>query len=78
MGEQEATGKVETVQEQRFRLHTSSGRALLLTLAHDAPLDGTDLERLHRAGARVRVRYTGAPNLDSAIVHSVEILGGQS
>jgi hypothetical protein len=59
------------VQEQRFRLVQDDGRALLLTLAHDAPLDADTLSRLHAAGTPVRVEYAGQSNLTSGVAHNV-------
>jgi hypothetical protein len=77
MSVQEVTGRIETLQEQRFRLVTRTGQALLLTLAHDAPLDAADLERWHRAGTSVSVRYSGAPNHVSGTAHTIAA-GGES
>jgi hypothetical protein len=78
MSLQESTGHIETVQEQRFRLVTETGQALLLTLAHDASLDAADLERLHRAGTIVVVRYSGTPNEASGTARAISALRGSS
>jgi hypothetical protein len=78
MSVQEATGRIEMIQEQRFRLVTRTGQALLLTLAHDASLDAADLERLHRAGTCVVVRYSGTPNEASGSAHAIAALGDVS
>jgi formate dehydrogenase major subunit len=70
-----ASGQVRAVQEQRFRLITDDGRGLLLTLAHDAGIDGPALARCAREGARVTVQYEGEPNLDSGVAHAVAVEG---
>jgi hypothetical protein len=67
-----AQGTIAVVQEQRFRLITDAGQGLLLTLAHDAPLDAGELHRLHDANLHVVVEYEGEPNLDSGVAHSVK------
>jgi hypothetical protein len=66
-----AKGHITIVQEQRFRLVTDTGQGLLLTLAHDAPLEASDLQRLHEANTYVTVEYEGEPNLESGVAHSV-------
>jgi hypothetical protein len=68
-----AQGYIGIVQEQRFRLITDAGQGLLLTLAHDAPLDDKDLRRLHDANLHVVVEYEGEPNLDSGVAHSIKL-----
>ncbi len=68
-----ATGQIIAVQEQRFRLLTNSGQALLLTLGTHARL-AVDLGDLMRNQALVRVAYTGEPNLASGIVRSVDLV----
>jgi hypothetical protein len=65
-------GRITLVQEQRFRLTTDGGQSFLLTLAHDAPLDGAGLCRFLAAGTRVRVAYQGEPGLVSGVAHAVE------
>jgi hypothetical protein len=67
-----AQGYIAVVQEQRFRLITDAGQGLLLTLAHDAPLDESDLHHLHDANLHVVVEYEGEPNLDSGVAHSIK------
>ncbi|HEX9117288.1 MAG TPA: hypothetical protein VGA61_14570 [Anaerolineae bacterium] len=66
-----AQGHIIIVQEQRFRLATVDGRALLLTLSANAAVSHEDLARLAENGALVRVTFTGDPNTDSAAVRSV-------
>ncbi len=68
-----AQGTIAVVQEERFRLITDTGQGLLLTLAHDAPLDEQDLRRLHEANLHVVVEYEGKPNLDSGVAHSIKL-----
>ena len=73
----EAQGTIAVVQEQRFRLITDTGQGLLLTLAHDAPLDESELHRLHDTGMHVVVEYEGEPNLESGVAHSIKRSEGQ-
>ncbi len=68
-------GTISIVQEQRFRLITDGGQALLLTLAENAPLNARDLRRLQQDGARVKVEYAGEPNVNSGVAHKIESLG---
>ncbi len=65
------TGSILLVQEGRFRLMTDDGRGFLLTLAHDAGIEPSDLERLHRENVRVEVEYEGDPNLVSGVARRV-------
>lgn len=67
-----ATGFIVVVQEQRFRMTTTGGQSLLLTLANAANVGARDLERLRDAHSAVRVRYTGDPGLDSARAERVD------
>ena len=69
-----ATGRIVVVQEQRFRLRSDAGSWLLLTLAHDAPLDAADLCRLRDAGARGEVEYGGEPGLAAGVARGVRTL----
>ncbi|HYU17317.1 MAG TPA: hypothetical protein VEQ11_01325, partial [Chloroflexota bacterium] len=66
-----ASGRITMVQEQRFRLTTDGGQSFLLTVAHDASLDGAELCRLRDGGARVIVDYDGEPGWASGVAHSV-------
>jgi hypothetical protein len=67
-----AQGYITVVQEQRFRLVTDTGQGLLLTLAHDAPLDGNDLQNIHDANLHVVVEYEGEPNRETGVAHSLK------
>ncbi len=73
-----AQGTIAVVQEERFRLITDTGQGLLLTLAHDAPLDDKDLRELHEANLHVVVEYEGKPNLESGVAHSIKLNNQQS
>lgn len=70
-----AQGYIAVVQEQRFRLVTDSGQGLLLTLAHNAPLDLNDLQRLHETKTHVNVEYEGDPNLENGVALAVNATG---
>ncbi|MCL4487951.1 MAG: hypothetical protein M1132_06920 [Chloroflexi bacterium] len=65
------SGHIIAVQEERFRVLTDDGQGLVLSLAHDVPLDSSDLAALQAAGAHVIVRYTGRPNLEMGTAHSI-------
>ena len=69
-----ATGYITVVQEQRFRLVTDTGQGLLLTLAHDAPLDSNNLQHLHESETHVDVEYEGNPNLQTGVAHIISSL----
>jgi hypothetical protein len=67
------TGRITLVQEHRFKLVDDRGVAHLFVLAHDAPLEGPELEGLQATGARVRVAYGRAPNLIALVAHDVTL-----
>lgn len=67
------TGRINVVQEGRFRLSTDSGRGLLLTLSRNANVTSEDLCRYHEHGARVQVEYEGEPNFASGVALKVEV-----
>ena len=69
-----ARGHLTHVQEQRFRIATSGGPNLLLTLAQTAHLDSAELQRLLRERATVVVDYEGEPGLASGVAHEVRRL----
>jgi hypothetical protein len=64
-------GTISIVQEERFRLVTSDGRALLLTMAESAPLEIRDLQRFRDEGTKVEVEYAGEPNVDSGVAFQI-------
>ncbi|MDQ6670867.1 MAG: hypothetical protein M3069_08980 [Chloroflexota bacterium] len=66
------TGRILSVQEQRFRLLTDNGQMFLLTLARRAALDGASLRSLHLRGTPVEVEFSGEPNLTGAVAHIVK------
>ncbi|MEM5790232.1 MAG: hypothetical protein AAGU11_23175 [Syntrophobacteraceae bacterium] len=63
------TGRINLVQEERFRLLAESGRAYLLVLAHNSQVTVDDLLEWYRSGNWVRVEYEGEPNFESGIAH---------
>ncbi len=65
-------GYIVACQEERFRLINESGQTLLLTLAKNAPIGPEDLDQWQAGHVRVRVDYTGEPNLVSGIAHVVQ------
>lgn len=71
------TGRLISVQEQRFRILTAEGQVYQLTLARDAPLDAADLASLHAHGSSVSVDFTGEPNYADGVAHSVQQKGHQ-
>lgn len=64
------TGTVTLVQERRFRLLDGDGRTHLFLLAHDAPVEPSQLRRL-TAGAPVTVTCRRAPELIARIAANV-------
>lgn len=68
---QTTQGVITLVQEHRFRLVDDRGGHALFVLSHDAPVEWQDLERLHLAGALVRVSHAPAPGRIAAIAHDV-------
>ncbi|MFS0757708.1 hypothetical protein ABC383_23895 [Noviherbaspirillum sp. 1P10PC] len=68
---QTSYGVITLVQEHRFRLVDEQGAHALFVLAHDAPLEWQDLERLQLAGREVRVSHAPAPGKIAAIAHDV-------
>ena len=71
------TGVIALVQEYRFRLVTDEGRWELFVLAHDAPLEGRELQTLQRSRTRVAVRYVDADDLIAGIARDVIPIGGR-
>jgi hypothetical protein len=71
-----AQGRITVVQEQRFRLAADTGQNLLLTLAHDAPVDAADLCRFRDERAHLVVEYTGEPGLTSGVARSIRRSAG--
>ena len=68
---QTSRGVITLVQEHRFRLVDDDGRHALFVLAHGAPLEWQDLERLQLAGRTVLVTHEPAPGRIAAIAHDV-------
>lgn len=66
-----ATGHINLIQEQRFRIILDDGRSFLLTLGQT---DVRDLVRLKQKHTRVEVAFSGEPNLASCIAHAVRPL----
>ena len=64
-------GRLIQVQEQRFRVVLDDGPTYLLTLAHNAAIDPTELQHLMRTGTQVTVEYEGEPGLTSGVAHAV-------
>ncbi len=62
---QTATGRILAVQEERFRFMTDSGDTFLFTLGRFTHVGMSDLRQWHREGIRLRLEYTGEPNLAS-------------
>ena len=68
---QTSHGVILLVQEHRFRLVDDDGGHALFVLAHGAPLEWQDLERLQQAGKPVVVSHEPAPGKIAAIAHDV-------
>jgi hypothetical protein len=65
-------GRINLVQEERFRLITDSGQAYLLVLAHDSSATQADLRIWMQNDIPVAVEYEGEANTDSGVVHHVQ------
>jgi hypothetical protein len=65
------SGRINLVQEERFRIMTESGRGYLLVLAHNSPATADDLHQWRRAGSRVCVEYEGEANMENGVAHRV-------
>ena len=68
---QKSHGMITLVQEHRFRLVDDDGGHALFILAHGAPLEWQDLERLQQTGTPVLVRHERAPGRIADIAHDV-------
>ncbi len=66
-----ATGYISSVQEERFRFTDEHGETLLLTLGNIVGADPSDLARWYASHTRLKVEYTGDPNLASGVAVSV-------
>jgi hypothetical protein len=64
-------GVITMVQEGRFRLLGADGHYQLFLLSHRTRVDGDDLQRFERSGARVTVTYVDAPGLIARTAHDV-------
>jgi hypothetical protein len=69
-------GRINLVQEERFRLITEAGRAYLLVLAYNSSVTAEDLQEWYRSGSRIRVEYEGEPNLESGVAHRARPFNG--
>ncbi len=65
------TGRIITVQEERFRMLDDVGRSYLLDLSHRAAVTSDELREWNNAKTRLVVEYEGEPETDSGIAHSV-------
>lgn len=70
----QVSGRIVSLQEQRFRLLTDTGQVFLLTLSRHAPLDSEKLAELHRAQAHLQVHFTGEPNLSGGVAQNVLVM----
>lgn len=68
-------GTVVVVQEQRFKLAIPGTGQALFVLAHDAPLDGQNLQRLADRQAEVLVRWRRLPGLVARLACDVRQAG---
>jgi hypothetical protein len=66
------TGRVNLIQEQRFRLILDDGRSFLFTLGHNASMDAGALETVKRKHQRVRVAFTGEPDQASGVARTIQ------
>ena len=64
------TGVLIAVQEERIRMIADDGAGLLFTLADGVEAPGK-ITGLDASNPRVRVEYTGEPNLSIGVAHAV-------
>jgi hypothetical protein len=64
-------GVVTIVQESRFQLTDDAGVGHLFTVGHACGAEPGQLAQLQRRQARVRVRYTAAPNAIGNVAHTI-------
>lgn len=64
-------GIITVVQEHRFKLVNERGVANLFVLAHDAPLEGPELQWLEATQTPVEVTWSRVPNLIANVAHDV-------
>lgn len=67
-----ATGKITSVQEQRFRHQDGDGVSRLFLLSHHASSEAGDLRRFAQSGARVRVEFETVEELLGHVAHEVK------
>ena len=72
MSKRYLAGRITAIQEQRFRLATSDGRSFLFTLDRKSRVQLPAVRLLQKSHTPVRVEYSGEPNIDSGIAHSVQ------
>jgi hypothetical protein len=65
-------GRINLVQEERFRLVSKTGKAYLLVLAYNSRVTAEDLREWHDSDRWVRVVFEGEPNFESGIAHRAE------
>jgi hypothetical protein len=70
----ETEGTVTIVQEGRFQLSDDDGVSHLFILSYAATAEPEQLQALQRQQARVRVRYTSAPNLIGRVANVIDLL----
>ena len=70
------TGRIISLQEDRFRLATDDGQVVLLTLAPSAGQDATTLADWQRRGVRLDVRLSGEPNLAGGVARLLQEAAG--
>ena len=66
-------GKVAYVQESRRTVIGDDGAGRLFLLGHASLAEPAQLAELQRRQARVRVRYTSAPDLIGLVATSIEV-----
>ena len=70
---QSMTGIVTIVQESRFQLTDDAGVSHFFVLGHQAAAEPADLAPLQHRQARIRVRYTAAPNLIGNVATDIQL-----
>ncbi len=68
----ELKGRLILFQEERIRMVDERGVSFLFDLDHSLPVSAGDLQEWIRQGAQLVVSYSGEPETETGVVHSVK------
>ncbi len=67
----ELQGRIILYQEERIRMVDDRGASFLFDLAQDVPVSSEDLSHWIEERARIIVSYSGEPETENGVVHSI-------